>query len=127
MNLTRLRVCAEVDQHLRTLKMRTGLNPNILCRLGFCLSLKDLTPPDPTLYPDDSIREINRYTLTGQWDNFFVALLKERCQQDGLSEADYEEQFRAHINRGVLQLHKQIHNLEDLVRLIPSIPDTVKK
>lgn len=120
MNLNRLRVCEEADMRLRFLKARTGLTPNILCRLGFCLSLNDPTPPDPTQYPEDSPREINRYTLTGQWDSLFVALLKERCERDGMIASDWEDQFRAHINRGVLQLYKQIHSLEDVVRLIPT-------
>lgn len=121
MNLNRLRVCDEADLRLRILKARTGLTPNVLCRLGFCLSLRDPTPPDPDLYPENGPREINRWTLTGQWDSLFVALLKERCMQDGFTETDYEAQFRAHINRGVLQLYKQVHGLEDLIRLIPSI------
>lgn len=100
MKLNRLNVCEETDQRLRTLKARTGLTPNILCRLGFCLSLNDPTPPDPTQYPEDSRREINRYTLTGQWDSLFVALLKERCRHDGFSEENWEDQFRAHLSRG---------------------------
>lgn len=123
MNLNRLRVCEEADMRLRHLKARTGLTPNVLCRLGFCLSLRDPTSPDPDLYPEDGPREINRWTLTGQWDSLFVALLKERCAQDGFTETDHEAQFRAHINRGILQLYKQVHSLEDLVRLIPQTSD----
>jgi len=119
MELKRLRVCEEADLRLRTLKARTGLTPNLLCRLGFCLSLNDPTPPDPAQYPEDGPREINRYTLTGQWDRLFVALLKERCHCDGFGERGLEEQFRAHVNRGVLMLYKQVRDLSDLVRLIP--------
>ena len=77
MKLTRLRVCAEADQRLIHLKARTGLNPNILCRIGFCLSLNDPSIPNPSAYPPDSPREINRYTLLGEWDDYFVALLRE--------------------------------------------------
>ncbi len=39
MKLTRLRVGEEASQRLSLLKGRTGLTPNILCRIGFCLSL----------------------------------------------------------------------------------------
>jgi DNA sulfur modification protein DndE len=82
MKLNRLRVCKEVDQRLSQLKAKTGLNPNLLCRIGFCLSLNDPTTPNPANYPPDGEREINRYTLTGEWDMLFVALLRERCAQD---------------------------------------------
>jgi len=119
MKLTRLVVCQEVDQRLIQLKSRTGLRPNLLCRLGFCLSLNDPTVPDPDAYPPDSKRELNRYTLTGEWDNLFVALLRERCAHDRLDlENDLEDQFRAHVNRGVLMLNQRVKHLGDLDRLV---------
>ena len=119
MKLTRLRVCEEVDQRLVHLKARTGLTPNLLCRIGFCLSLNDPATPDASAYPPDSDRELNRYTLTGEWDAFFVALLRERCAADGLSlEMALEDQFRAHVNRGVLLLYNRVKHLGDLERLL---------
>lgn len=119
MKLSRLRVCKEVDLRLIHLKSRTGLTPNLLCRMGFCLSLNDPTVPDPTAYPPDSNRELNRYTLTGEWDSFFVALLRERCAYDGLDlDHDIDEQFRAHVNRGVLMLYHRMKHLSDIDRLI---------
>ncbi len=117
MKLTRLRVCAQADQSLVQLKARTGLNPNILCRIGFAMSLNDPLIPDPTAYPPDSDREINRFTLLGEWDEYFVALLRERCAYDGLDlDSDLDDQFRAHVNRGVIHLSTRVKNLNDLVR-----------
>jgi DNA sulfur modification protein DndE len=71
MAFNRIYVGEEVDQRLRNLKARTGLTPNLLCRLGYCLSLAHPNAPDPQLYADGQVREFNRYTLTGQWDTFF--------------------------------------------------------
>ncbi len=121
MKLNRLRVCEEVSNRLSILKGRTGLTPNILCRIGFCLSLNDPTIPNPDDYPSDSEREIDRHTLTGPWDRLFVALIKERCQQDSLSldDAALAAQFRTHINRGVLLLYKRVRSLNDLALLMP--------
>lgn len=125
MKLTRLRVCHEVDQRLVNLKARTGLTPNLLCRIGFCLSLNDPAVPNAELYPPDSDRELNRYTLTGEWDSFFVALLRERCAHDGLDlERELEDQFRAHVNRGVLLLYNRVKHLSDLSRLIQEVAPT---
>jgi DNA sulfur modification protein DndE len=132
MNLTRLRVCKDVDQRLIHLKARTGLRPNILCRLGFCLSLNDITIPNPDDYPPDSERELNRYTLLGEYDDYFVALLRERCAYDGFDlDTDLEDQFRAHVNRGVLLLYQRVKHIGDLDRLVqeglkaPPIPEEV--
>jgi DNA sulfur modification protein DndE len=119
MKLKRLRVCEEADLRLRILKARTGLTPNLLCRLGFCLSLNDPTLPDPAQYLEDGPREINRYTLTGPWDRFILALLRERLVRDGLDpEIELEAQFKAHLSRGVLLLYKRIKSLEDLANLV---------
>lgn len=117
MLLNRIRVCEQADSYLRSLKAKTYLTPNLLCRLGFCLSLRMPTPPDPLDYDENSQRELNRYTLMGQWDSFFVALLKERMHQDELSLEQIEEQFRAHMNRGVIILFQRVKNLGDVIRL----------
>ena len=121
MKLNSLRVCEEVSNRLSILKGRTGLTPNILCRIGFTLSLNDPTIPSPADYPSDSERIIDRHVLTGPWDSLFVALIKERCKQndlplDGEALAD---QFKAHVNRGVLLLYKRVRSINDLALLMP--------
>ena len=124
MKLNRLRFCEEADQRLRHLKARTKLTPNLLCRIGFCLSLADSTFADPTGYPEDSKREIGRYTLTGQYDALFLALLRERCFKDGLPTSGQvlAEQFRAHMNRGVLLLYSRVKSVVDLCKLVDKFP-----
>jgi len=119
MQLNRIRVSEEVDQRLRSLKGKTGLTPNLLCRIGFCLSLREPAIPSSKDYDEGSAREFNRYTLTGQWDALFIALLTERCFQDGLPLPNsLEDQFMAHLNRGVLLLFQRMKHLSDLNRLI---------
>lgn len=119
MPLNRVYVNEQVDQRLRTLRARTGLTPNLLCRLGFCVSLAEPGIPDPQLYAHGQAREFNRYTLTGQWDTFFFALLRERLVADSLDpEKELETQFKAHLCRGVLLLYQRLKNLEDLATLV---------
>ena len=119
MAFNRIYIGEDVDLRLRQLKGRTGLTPNLLCRLGFCLSLAELGIPDSHLYAEGQVREFNRYTLTGQWDIFFFALLRERLVQDGLNpETDLEAYFKAHLSRGVLMLYQRMKSLEDLAYLV---------
>jgi DNA sulfur modification protein DndE len=119
MLLNKIKVSEDVDQKLKQLKSRTGLTPNLLCRIGFCLSLRENGIPDPSKYDEKSNREFNRYTLTGNYDAFFVSLLAQRCYRDGLKiPYDLDEQFRAHLNRGVLLLFQRVKHLNDLSRLI---------
>ena len=125
MNLNRLRVSEEVSLRLSHLKARTGLTPNILCRIGFCLSLNDLSIPNPEDYLPLSDREIDRHVLTGAWDQLFVALIKERCHQDNIIQEEIVEQFKAHVNRGVLLLYKQVKTISDLRYILPKEYQTI--
>lgn len=118
MPLSRIYVGEEVDNKLRLMKARTGLTPNLLCRLGFCISLAEPGIPDPGLYAGQA-REFNRYTLTGEWDLFFFALIRERLIQDNLDvKKDLEAQFNAHLSRGVMLLSQRLKNVEDLAILV---------
>ena len=119
MPFSRLYVSEDIDNKLRVLKMRTGLTPNLICRMGFCLSLSEPGIPDVQLYSDTQAREFNRYTLTGQYDLFFFALLRERLSEDGLdTEAFLEPQFKAHLSRGVGLLYQRVKSLEDVPVLL---------
>src|SRR5258708_38611086 len=95
MKLTRLRLTKDASNRLRFLAGKTSLTPNLLCRIGFCLSLGEPTIPNPDEYTDED-REFNRYTLLGEYDTLFVALLKQRCHEDGLGEASAARCFGAH-------------------------------
>lgn len=118
MLFSRLYISEDVDNKLRVLKMRTGLTHNLLCRMGFCLSLSEPGIPDLQLYSDTQAREFNRYTLTGQYDLFFFSLLRERLSEDNLDpETALEAQFKAHLSRGVALLHQRVKSLEDITEL----------
>ena len=122
MNLKRVKFSNEVSAKLSDLKGRTGLTPNILCRIAFCMSAEQPGRPDPDEFDSDSDREIDRHVLLGNWDPLFVALIKERCKQDGLETSDPEFltiQFRAHVHRGVYLLHKRVKKFGDLIHLMP--------
>ena len=105
MKLNRIHLSEDSRHKLSILKGRTGLLPNVLCRLGLSLSLMESGIPTPEDYDTDG-SEFNRYTLMGEWDPLIVALLKERCAADNLPLDDKSlgEQFRAHLNRGVVLL-----------------------
>lgn len=112
----RLRFCCEADNWLRVLKSRTGVTPNILCRIGYALSLDEPGIPNPETYPEDSDREINRYTLLGEYDGTYVALLRQRMTDDDLAGVfDLDAQFRAHMNRGVILLAARVKSLPGLL------------
>jgi DNA sulfur modification protein DndE len=119
MHWSRLRLSRELTFRLRDKKARTGLTPNLLCRLGFCLSLADPQVPDPAVYDEDGL-EFNRLTLVGEWDELFAALLRQRLVDDGLHPIDdFVPQLRAHMNRGAEIVCNRVRALGDIVALVP--------
>lgn len=122
MKLSQIKFENRADVELKALKARNGITPNLLCRIGFCLSVEDPTPVDPDAFPGDSQRVIDRHVLLGPYDSLFVALMKERLHADGLDPADEDllgAHFRAHVHRGVHLLFKRAKTLPDLGRVIP--------
>jgi|SRR5579862_1301460 len=119
MRLSKVYVSTETSQRLSMLSQRTGLKPNLSCRLGFCLSLEEAGVPTVEEFGGKSEREFNWSTLFGQWDMLFMALLKQRLFQDGLDpEAELEEQLILHLNRGVFLLFKRVRQLQDIGPLL---------
>ena len=122
MSLKQIRLSAQAKEQLIRLKMKTGVTQwNVLCRWAFCLSLRQPSPPTPVEIPADSNVELTWQVFGGEAQERYLALLKERCEQDGLGTADdvLARQFRLHLHRGIAYLATPhaIRSLSDLIRL----------
>lgn len=122
MQLSEMHFSEEASKRLGLMKGKTQLTPNILARIGFCLSLESPGQPDPADYDGIGHISIKRHVLTGAYDDLFVALVKERCYQDNLPEAEIATQFKAHMNRGAILLQKKLKSLDKLLLTLP--PET---
>jgi DNA sulfur modification protein DndE len=123
MRFTKIRLTKDASNRLRFLAGRTGLTPNLLCRMGFCLSLEEAKIPNPSEFAEEE-REFNRYTLLGEYDVLYFALLKQRLYQDGLPLDDLEGYFRAHLNRGISLLQQRVRSVADIANLVPNHQNT---
>ncbi|MHA1169700.1 MAG: DndE family protein [Candidatus Hodarchaeales archaeon] len=118
MNFNRISISREADEIMELLVKRTGLRPNIISRFAIIHSINEPGKTNPNKY-DSGGREFNRFTLTGEWDVLFITFLKERCIEDGLNpEKDLIDQFKAHLNRGILALGKRVKDLGDFINMI---------
>ena len=115
----RITIGSEATNRLKLLKSNTEMTPNYLCRIGFCYSLNEPRPPNPDQYDTDG-QTFNRYTLLGEYDALYMALLKERLIQENKDpEEDLYEEFVAHLNRGVIRVSSNVSNLTDFQDLVP--------
>jgi DNA sulfur modification protein DndE len=123
--IQRVQFSASVDSKLRQLKARTGITPNVLCRIGFCLSLEERGIPAKPLSTEGVGREMNRYTLLGECDVVFVSLLKTWAQSTGVKvrcNEDLNQALVAHMNRGAELLAARVRTLSDLRKIYPKSP-----
>ena len=117
LTLQRIPFTINADNQMRSLKARTGITPNYFCRLGFCLSLDEPGVPEVQEKSTENGREINRFTLLGEYDMAYVSLLKvwmEKKKLDTQKSEQIDELFIAHMNRGVELIVSRIKTLSDV-------------
>jgi len=128
-NYSKLKISADATSRLRSLRQRTGLTPNLLCRFAIMSSL-DEGPVGDVRPPDEEGSEFNAYTLTGEYGTLFTAFL--RWVEEGnspkrpLENAELLNRFRSHIHRGVATLSVRLKSPADVLRLVPETVEAVK-
>src|SRR5260370_42522312 len=107
MSIKQIHLSSQAKDQLIRLKTKTGIPQwNILCRWAFCLSLKQPTPPTPIDIPADSNVEMSWPVFGGEAQELYLAMLKEKCVQDGLGTLEdvLSRQFRLCLHRGISYL-----------------------
>ena len=103
---TKINISLASDEILLKAKSKYSLKPNILCRYAIILSLKDKS--NPPIIQDNSGREFNRVTLTGDDDLLIRELIKNHYGEF-ISDDEYMNIFlKAHIERGLAMLSNNI-------------------
>lgn len=122
MHYSKLKISSDATSKLRSLRQRTGMTPNLLCRMAAMISLEE-GPLGGAPIPDEGGSEFNAYTLTGEYGAIFAALL--RWVEEGpspevpLDNAQLLDRFRGHIHRGVGALSVRAKSPADILRLVP--------
>ncbi len=115
----RVKLSQESTKKLQLFKSRTGLTPNIACRLALGISIAENNMPSLELFTEESGQEINRYTLFGEHELVLTSLFIQWCQEKKIkTKKDRNAYFLAHINRGVELLVNRVRGLENLAQLI---------
>ncbi|MEF3695695.1 DNA sulfur modification protein DndE [Desulfolutivibrio sp.] len=122
MSIETVRLSQQAKDQLIKLKRRTGVqNWNVLCRWAFCVSLAEPTPVQEKVLIGEGAVEMSWKTFGGKHQEIYLALLKQRCLQEGIpvTDRDLSIQFRQHLHRGVsyLAASDNIGNISDLLEL----------
>jgi DNA sulfur modification protein DndE len=125
MTIETVKLSEQAKDQLIKLKRSTGIkNWNALCRWAFCTSLAEPTIPAPAKIPTDSSVEMTWKVFGGPEHEIYLALLKQRCNVDGLGTSNtvLANQFKLHLHRGIgyLAADKSIKNINGLLEKMSS-------
>ena len=104
----KLRTSKETMTIFEEIGLSLHLQPFALCKIAIALSLRvdDKLVEDDFKTNSDGI-ELNRQTITGEYDDLFKALIISNNEQ-GISEDDYFPKYmKAHIDRGAALLYSE--------------------
>ena len=121
-NIDQLRTSASIKNLLTRIKGITSIqNWNVLCRWGFCFSIKQSTLPRMVDEKLDGV-EIDYDVLVGKNKIIYTQLLINNLRKNNIeiNKENLTKYLYAHVNRGVNILYnykmKNISNLLDLVK-----------
>lgn len=121
MHYSKLRISADATSKLRSLRQRTGVTPNLLCRMAIMTSLEE-GPLGGGGVPDQDGSEFNAYTLTGEYGALIAALLRwveeGQAPETELRNEQLLDRLRGHIHRGVGTLSVRAKSPADILRLV---------
>jgi DNA sulfur modification protein DndE len=122
MHYSKLKISSDATSKLRSIRQRTGITPNLLCRMAIMISLEE-GPLGGAAIPDEDGSEFNAYTLMGEYGALIAALLRwvEEGQTGEVELPDdvLLDRLRGHIHRGVGSLAVRAKSPTDLLRLVP--------
>ena len=120
MSVKSIRFSQSARDQLARLKRHTGIeHMNVLARWALCTSLAEAIPPPTARIPADSNLEMSWEVFGGQYADILLALVKQRCFEDGLGCEDelVTQQLRLHVHRGLSYLSgdRKLRSIADLI------------
>jgi len=115
-----VRVSARCKEILIRIKRHTGLEHwNEICRVAFCRSLANSTPPSRSAASSDSTIDMEWKTFAGTYHMELAALVLFKAASDGIDTSKKEniaEYFRSHLERGITSMNT-MKNINEMLNL----------
>jgi len=94
----------------------TNYAPFVLSKLAVSLSIKSGAPlQEPDFKTDTFGLELNRQTITGEWDELYKGLV-EMFEGRHISDDDYFQKYlKAHLDRGARLLYSEFKYNNDFI------------
>ena len=120
----KIRTSKRTMQCFEEIAASTNYAPFILSKLAISMSIKSGKPLDEQDFHTDSFGlELNRQTITGEWDDLFKSII-EMFEQKHINDDDYFQKYlKAHLDRGARLIYSEFkYNSDFLVGLLRKGP-----
>ena len=99
----------------------TNYAPFILSKLSISLSIKSEVPLEDKDFRTDTLGlELNRQTITAEWDNLYKCLI-ELAENRHIEDDEYFQKYiKAHLDRGAKMLYSEFKYNGDLIQALLS-------
>lgn len=117
----KLKLSEDATARVKFIKSKTQLEDWMIARLGLCLSLGDNQLADLRKYLGNGgkdSKEYNRYTIFGEFDLLYHQLIKTYRDRLDIDDLDDGDLLRAHLNRGIMMLGRQVRSIGDVAQLL---------
>lgn len=103
----RLKTSKKTKEIFEEIGNSSNLKPFALSKIAVSLSLKDTTPIDDYINDDTNGLELQRSTVTGDFDAIFKALFEVNLKRNISDDEYYPHYMKLHMDRGAELLLKQ--------------------
>lgn len=125
--VTKIKVSEDAKEKLDFLSTRLDLKRNIICRMaiGRSLAIKETVKNEE--YADSAGYEYNRYTLTGDQDVLYKALITQHEGKQLDDNTYFKTYLRNHIERGTKVLYDEYNKINSPINFLIGLIDKQKR
>lgn len=117
----RLKTSKQTKEIFEELSSRTNLKPFALCKLAIAISLTNDEPIENYNSEDNNGLELNRQTITAQYDLLFKTLLEHHACKSLTDDEYFPNHTKLHIDRGAVMLKNRYNYSSNLEHFITQI------
>ena len=112
--------------YFEEIQATTNYAPFALSKLSIAMSIKSgIVLSDSDFQTDTHGLELNRQTITGEWDDLFKCLI-EMFERKHISDDDYFQKYlKAHLDRGAKMLYAEFKYHNDFLMALLSQDQTI--
>lgn len=117
----RLKTSSQTKDIFEELGSRMNLKPFALCKLAISMSLTNEELIENYKSDDNNGLELNRQTITAQYDGLFKALLEQHANKSLTDDEYFPTHAKLHIDRGAVMLKNRYNYSSNLEHFITQI------